>query len=690
MEQQNVEHLDKINQYWQEVFSNLLILNNINNDEVSDEVIPYIAQLALLPVSKKSIFSDMLWDYDWESRNRAASVTLKSVQLDFVKYQYIPLGVITEIKCLFLTVKASPKDFFHRKNEIKPQTLIAVFQPGLVFLNFVFSEMERRLGKKYIQDQCSKLSGITLLDFEEAAKKTTLKISSEKRTQNCYKTFFGYLNTNKVKDEIGIVCNADYGAIKKVYEENYKKTNHKKNNNKKKKKLSYLETKEFDLALKKASFNVVSFLKAIGEEVNDPVMAKHYQTLAIKYEEFPYLKEEFEDYGAYRLNRKGYSLADINTIFPDNQIAKFDFGVEPTNAMVDTKYRKKFNHTESLRIAINKAFYSALWVIGSLMGARPNVYSALKIDGCLNLKDSTITSEEHKGRDNRWNLFDDCWVAIPIIIDAIKVVELIGGKVFQNTYVFGNVFTLNPGEINTPLVTLSMIIQNGFQAFTGRSPDDINSKLNGYVFRHSLAHQMYRADVGLPVISYQLKHIVSITDALARKGKVSQTTLGYGGIANQLTTLDSKLLNLRHIAELESVKANFDPHGKYMGGKAEEHLSKIKKFFNGCMEAGYTEEEIYEAMVNQGLAIINVGSGYCFGGVEDFDKALPCIGSLRCNPVRCHNAVVTKANAPKWREIYLSNLKFVGAEGYEDRQNQISEVIEESKRVLEYLGEELM
>jgi hypothetical protein len=127
-----------------------------------------------------------------------------------------------------------------------------------------------------------------------------------------------------------------------------------------------------------------------------------------------------------------------------------------------------------------------------------------------------------------------------------------------------------------------------------------------------------------------------------------------------------------------------------MGGKANEHISTIKKFFNGCMEAGYSEDEIYEAMVQQGLAIINVGSGYCFGGVEDFDETLPCIGGLRCNPVRCHNAVVTKANAPKWREIYLSNLKLIGLDGYEDRQDQIVETIEESKRVLEYLGEELI
>ncbi|MFA0612615.1 hypothetical protein AB4582_00120 [Vibrio splendidus] len=687
MEKRHLQHLQQINQYWKDVLSNLLILNKVNSDEVIGEIAPYVAQLAILPVSRKSVFSDMLWDYDADLSKRSASVTLAKVQLDFSTYKHIPLGVITEIKCLFLFVYFSPKEYGHSKSEIKPNTLISPFKDGLNFLDFVFSEVERRLGKEYVQAHYCALSHISLLDFEDAAKNTTLKLSSKKSPRVSYKVFFDYLNTLKTKEDIGIECDADYGAIKNAYEEN-----HKKSNCKKKEKLPYLETKEFDLALRRASFNVVSFLKAVNEKVNDPVMVKNYEALASSYEEFSYSKQDLEDYGAYRLSRKGYSITNINAIFPDNQLVMPHSNVPPTNAMLVEQFRKKVISSEPLRIAINKAFYSGLWIIASLMGARPNVFSDLKIDSCLDLKENTIVSEEHKGRDNRWNLFNDRWVAIPIMIDAMKVIELIGGKIFQNTYVFANVDTLKPEETNTPMTSLTNMVQNSFLALTGLSSQDISSKLNGYVFRHSLAHQMFRADVGLPVISYQLKHIVSATDALSRKGKVSQTTLGYGGIASQLTSLNgqSKVLDLRHTAELEAVKVNFDPNGKYMGGKADEHLSKVRKFFNGCVEAGYSEEEIYEAMVEQGVAIISVGSGYCFGGVEDFDEALPCIGGLRCNPARCHNAVVTKANAPKWREIYLDNIKLVGAEGYEDRQDQITEAIEESKRVLEYLGEALI
>jgi hypothetical protein len=686
MEQQQLEHLQQINKYWKEVFSNLFLLNNINAGEDSGEINPYIAQLAMLRVSKNSIFSDMLWSYDEDTPNRAASVRVSAVQLDFGRYTHIPLGVITEVKCLFLVIKASPRDFGHIKNEIKPNTLISTFQGGLNFLDFVFSEVQKRLGLDYVQFECNKLSKISLLDFEEAATKTTLIITRKKKGKSSsYQSFFDYLNTHKAKQDVGIKCEADFEAIRKAYEKDRNKIDDGNNE-----KLPYLETNVFDNALRKASFNIASFLKAVGEKVNDPVMEKHYEALATMYDKFPYSKQEFHDYGAYRLCQQGYSIAYINATFPENKVAKFDSNVQATLTMIFTCFRNKYEYSTSFRIAFNKAYFSALWVIGTLMGARPNVYSDLKIDSCLDLEDKTIVSEEHKGRDNRWNLFNDRWVAIPIIIDALKVVELIGGKIYQNTYVFSNTYTFNSDEINTPIASLSWIVEQIFSAITGLSPKDINSKLNGYVFRHSLAHQMYRADVGLPIISYQLKHIVSAADAFSRKGKVSEITLGYGGIANQLTSDRSKSLDLRHAAEIEAVKANFDPNGKYVGGKADDHISTIKKFFNGCMEAGYIEEEIYEAMAKQGLAIINVGSGYCFGGVEDFDETLPCIGSLRCNPNRCSNAIVTKANAPKWREIYLSNLKLIGIEGYEDRQDQIVETIEESKRVLEYLGEALI
>lgn len=681
MNKQHIEHLQKISQYWSDVYARVLMLNDVQPCRTGGDAPPYITELAVLPVSKKSVFCNMLWDYDEETSNRAASVNITKVQIDFSNYAHISLGVITEIKCLFLAVYASPKDFGNRNNQIKPNTLISTFQCGLNFLNFVFSSLEERLGKEYVQNKCSRLSELTLFDFQEAARRTTLKITSDKKSgpRTGYKVFFDYLNHVKTKQELKLECAADYESIKNSYDSAEKKINA----TKVERKLDYFETEIFDLSLRKASFNVVSFLTAVGEKVNDTVMTKHYEVLASSYQSSLFSKQMFSDYGAMRLWRKGYSRAYIIDIFPNNCVYNGDSDVEK-------KFRAEYGTYGHLRREINKAYYSALWVIGSLMGARPNVSSDLKISDCLDLADNTIVAEEHKGKDNQWNLFNDRWVAIPIMIDAIKVIELIGGKVFQNDYVFASVDTCKPDEINTPMISLTITIKNCFSAITNLLPNDIATQLRGYVFRHSLAHQMYRADVGLPVISYQLKHVVTAAQALARKGRVSEETLGYGGIGNLLTGVDSKTLNLRDVAELEAVKVNFDPNGQYMGGKANEHLSKIKKFFNGCMEAGYNKDDIYAAMVKQGLAIINVGGGYCFGGSEDFDESLPCIGGLRCNPLRCGNAVVTKANIPKWREIYLENSRLVGKKGYEDMQEQIIEAIAESKRVLDYLGEDLI
>ena len=132
-----------------------------------------------------------------------------------------------------------------------------------------------------------------------------------------------------------------------------------------------------------------------------------------------------------------------------------------------------------------------------------------------------------------------------------------------------------------------------------------------------------------------------------------------------------------------------DPDGVYAGPKAAAHKQRIQKVFQGYVEAGYSKEEVFDAMAEQGMAVINVGTGFCFGGTEDYDESLPCIGTLRCNPNRCNNAIVGKANAPKWREIYISNKALLGKEGYEDRESQLIETIEEARGVLIYLGEDV-
>lgn len=168
-------------------------------------------------------------------------------------------------------------------------------------------------------------------------------------------------------------------------------------------------------------------------------------------------------------------------------------------------------------------------------------------------------------------------------------------------------------------------------------------------------------------------------------GVVSPVTLTYGYIGDKLA-LGTR--GLRKQAEIERVKSTMDPDGVYLGPKGVEHKAKLKNLFMGYMAAGYEKQEVFEAMVEQGIALVNMGTGFCYGGrSEDFDESLPCIGTLRCNPVRCSNAVVTKANAPKWREVYVENIQNLTKPEYAENKSQIQEAINEAKRVLEYLGE---
>ncbi|MCW8336530.1 hypothetical protein MD483_22235, partial [Vibrio sp. DBSS07] len=170
--------------------------------------------------------------------------------------------------------------------------------------------------------------------------------------------------------------------------------------------------------------------------------------------------------------------------------------------------------------------------------------------------------------------------------------------------------------------------------------------------------------------------------------------LAYGELAETLSNSATKgeRLSIQKLAEIESVKATMNPDGTYLGKKGKEHKDRLTQAFIGYRLAGYSDDEIYEVMAEQGMAIVNVGTGFCFGDntVEGFDKSLPCLGGLRCNPVRCKNAIVTKAHAPKWRDVYLTNKALMGKEGYEDKQVQIVAAMNEAKAVLLELGEELI
>lgn len=266
-------------------------------------------------------------------------------------------------------------------------------------------------------------------------------------------------------------------------------------------------------------------------------------------------------------------------------------------------------------------------------------------------------------------------------------------KIKSSPYLVSNVDTVKPNSNAVAMKSsgLSYQINNLITQLLGHQVAD-QIKFNPYMLRHTLTYQLFRAEVGLPLISFQLKHFVDNVNKFTSMGATSNVTLGYGEIGELLSKGGSRKTSrsLRHSAELEVVKAVNNPNAAYYGSKAAEHKQNLIKIFQGYMAAGYTEEEIYEAMTDQGMAVVYVGQGICYGNrTEEFDSSLPCIGSLRCNPARCSQAIVTSTHAPKWREVYILNKANLNKPEYAYNRDQIKATMDEAVMVLESLGEEV-
>ena len=253
------------------------------------------------------------------------------------------------------------------------------------------------------------------------------------------------------------------------------------------------------------------------------------------------------------------------------------------------------------------------------------------------------------------------WVAIPIVKDAVKALQILN-RFKQNPYLLSNMNTIKPGMQHEANSLSGSGLGHQLCAFLAKALtveeyDEI--EVSPYTLRHSLANQMLRAAVGLPFMSYQLKHFghhASTIGQDVRWNQLGTVTIDYGGIGEALTSGGGPDAPGRVHAETEFIMNSLNPAGGYAGENAPAHRARLESYFKGYLEAGYSNKEIFERMAELNFAVINVGQGYCYGNATELDDpSIPCIGSLRCNPNRCKNAVVTEANAPKWQEIYVQN-----------------------------------
>lgn len=643
----------------------------------------WLKELLNLSVTSLNRFVDDEWDYNSDVLHPPRSVQGAKLKIDFSKYSSIPKYVMIELKCLCHLIMLVPMQFkkpargkgSRSKKQIKPNTVIGHFKAGLSYINSVFKYLNAH-GVEFVQNKFKSLTNVLDSDFRKVAKEYDSRVGQE------LKTFLSYLNHPYSKTVFGSQIKVDFSSLEWP-EQNVKSREAK----------LIFNNDDFEKLLNHSTFTVVGFLLRVSSNVEDKTALSYFNVLNKKRElDFEFDKEVLNDYVLVRLLSKGYPKEFIESKCSISQEYLNANGTlrlhEDIRLIIKQKYR--INHFDDVRKYINEVYYASAFLVAQLTGMRPEEMCELLISKGLTTHQGfdVVVSNVKKGKLDALKLFDDKWVAIPIMKDAFKAASKIS-KLKNNDYFFSNVDTVDPekGPTNMSPGGIRYFFDNYLKTVLGEQRT-AEIKFTAYMVRHTLAFQLHRIELGLPFISFQLKHVVDKVDSYTSIGATSNTTLGYGEIAENIVLNSAKSKKIRRYAEVERIKSIMDPDGTYVGPKAEEHKARIKKVFQGYMEAGYTKEEIFDAMAEQGLAVINVGTGFCFGGAnEDFDENIPCIGSLRCNPNRCSNAIVSKVNAPKWREVYVSNKELLGKDGYEDRQDQIEEAIKEARGVLIYLGE---
>lgn len=667
-------------------------------DQESLQAMAILDALANVHVSRLSLFKDDVWDFNQDNPNVSRLMRGVRLKIDFARYNNIPAAVLLELKCAALLYAQAPGALVaqeaNRKKAskvLKAQSIAAVVDRGLKFVDQLYAVLRADLGNEYIDRTMQSLSYVPSSYYARAAE------AYEFVYDVLIERFFKVLQSLPLQGtlfpksmpvvDINQLPWSRLGNVKKPESERVSKTS------------KILPNTIFEHSSSIASMVVVDFLDALGVPVIDSSMLEVRDRKEFFYSrEHDLTQAKFDIYMALRLYSAGYSREYIKELWPagssiadellsnSNGMSVREKCVSLAGSPLDHDFRKYLNYVS----------YSCLYLVAQYTGMRPGELVRLLTESCLSQDEESgcwlLESRVEKHQENLTGLFDDYWIAIPIVRDAIQA-SLIISKIKQNPYLFSSVDTVSPGK------KADALSATGFRAptvsfFLGfMSAEEVNELgFYPYILRHTLAYQLYRADLGLPFISHQLKHFGELVGRPEMGKGFSKTTLAYGEIGDMLAKGGGRKgkNDIRHQAERECVKSMYDPNGNYAGANATEHKAALQKEFAGYMAAGYTEDEVYEAMTEQHIAVINVGQGMCYGSrQEEYDSSLPCIGGLRCNPYRCKNSIVTEAHAPAWKNVFEQNRKSLADPRLQHSRAHYEAAMEEARVVLSKLGIEV-
>ena len=493
------------------------------------------------PVSKLSRFSDCVWDFNNDYPNAARNVQGAKLRISFSRYTEIPVFIITEMKIVFELALLNNSIFklqieerkSRAKRVLKANSLIPIFESGLTFINEIFKQASLELGYEFVQEKIRTLSDITPDLYHRAA-------ANYDRVKG--------VELNKFFKYLWSPASVKYVFEKPIAYVELENLSWKRladvNNSKKEKVLPDLL---FESLSKMASFIIVDFLSAIGSigKISDSNSLERFNTSGYSSwaSKERLTHEILNGYIAIRLGTKGYSSSFVTSI-----IEPYDWMLnKDSNVMGGLTLRKTLKkrgyELGNLREYFNLVAYACTYLLGQYTGMRPSELSEVRVQDCsclvqgdgVWLVESTV--KKHKEETNT-GLFDDRWVAIPIVRDAILASSYIA-KIRASPYLVSNVDTVKPNVSPRSMSSNGITHQmnNFISQLLGESiANDI--KFNPYMLRHTLTYQLFKAEVGLPLISFQLKHFVDSVSKYTSIGFTSSVTLGYGDIGEMLSKME--------------------------------------------------------------------------------------------------------------------------------------------------------
>ena len=595
-------------------------------------------------VSSVSLVKDPVWSFVADVKERARSIDATRLRINWSERK-VSDRMVVELQTIFLYYLKVPSWFGGKKN-LKAQSVVPRARTMLRLL-------EKLLAVDDVYYLDISLADITEADLESAI--------------NSYDG-----NRSELKSILNLVFSAGAGQIIGQTMSFDAKTNLRikgvlskprvevlPGEAVKGKETRWLTDEQFAEASYSSLARVQDFLRRMGLPLLNADVYEYEPGGAISNHDMRFLFEEYvgyraayaegcrDSYAEKKLKRKGTSIAEIS------------------------EYLKEVNMASQC-------------VIGLYTGGRFSELASLMI-GCRGIVDgyNVVTGKVFKTKSAA-DLSDETWVAIDAVVDAVEALEALA-PIKASGYLFSQNNLMTGADMENGADGKKGYSYSGFHVAMKKYFSKIDQSgvftgwmFNSHQYKHSLTRQMIKAKLGMPYISYQLKHVYDQALNLP-----SEATMAYG---NSASLLQSQMAGF-FLSEFkrDKVEKIFSPDSVISGGGAHDFNQRRQDYFEGMMGAGYTKPEIMDELGRLTDAVFaNTALGYCTGRKSDPGgaKDIPCIGQLRCNPNQCKNAVIADEHIPGWKAVRDHNMEmlndprfFYGKEQFEMAVAEANEVI---------------